>query len=55
MKNPLVSVIIPAYNRASLILETLDSVAKQSYQNWECIVVDDGSDDNTFEVVRKYV
>lgn len=52
---PLVSVIIPTYNRAHLIGETLDSVLAQTYQNWECIIVDDGSSDNAEEVVRSYV
>jgi glycosyltransferase involved in cell wall biosynthesis len=53
--SPLVSIIIPTYNRAHLIGETLDSVLAQTYQNWECIVVDDGSSDNTDKVVGKYV
>jgi len=52
---PLVSIIIPTYNRAHLIGETLDSVLAQTYANWECIVVDDGSSDNTDEVVGAYV
>lgn len=52
---PLVSIIIPTYNRAHLIGETLDSVLAQTYQNWECIVVDDGSSDITDEVVGSYV
>jgi glycosyltransferase involved in cell wall biosynthesis len=51
---PLVSIIIPAYNRADLIRETLDSIVAQKYENWECIVVDDGSSDNTREVVAAY-
>jgi glycosyltransferase involved in cell wall biosynthesis len=51
---PLVSVIIPVYNRADLIPETLESVIAQTYQNWECIVVDDASTDNTMEVVRAF-
>jgi glycosyltransferase involved in cell wall biosynthesis len=55
MDKPLVSIIIPTYNRADLIRETLDSVLAQTYQNWECIIVDDGSTDNTDEVVGEYV
>jgi len=54
MKTPLVSIIIPTYNRANLIGDTLDSVLAQTYQNWECIVVDDGSTDNTKEVIENY-
>lgn len=50
----LVSIIIPVYNRESLIGETLDSIAKQSYKNWECIIVDDGSTDNTQKIVSLY-
>ncbi len=48
-----VSVIIPTYNRANLIGETLSSVIRQSMQDIEIIVVDDGSTDNTREVVNK--
>ena len=51
--NPLVSIIIPTYNRAGLIGETLQSVINQTYTNWECIVVDDGSTDKTKEVVER--
>lgn len=54
-ENPLVSIIIPTYNRAHLIGETLDSVLAQTYQNWECIVVDDGSTDNTEELMAEYM
>lgn len=53
--NPLVSIIIPTYNRAHLICETLDSILAQTYQNWECIIIDDGSTDNTVEVLQKYL
>ena len=55
MSTSLVSIIIPTLNRAHLIGETLDSVLAQTYQNWECIVVDDGSTDNTEEVIAKYI
>ena len=54
-KQPLVSIIIPTYNRAYLIGETLDSILAQTYQNWECIVVDDGSSDATEEGVLEFV
>lgn len=50
----LVSIIIPTYNRAHLITETLDSIKSQTYKNWECIVVDDGSTDNTEKVLKSY-
>ena len=54
MKKPLISIIIPTYNRAHLIGETLDSVIAQSYSNWECIVVDDGSSDKTADLLENY-
>lgn len=54
MKCPLVSIIIPTYNRAHLIGETLDSIIAQTDTNWECIVVDDGSTDHTDELLKKY-
>ena len=52
---PCVSVIIPAFNCGSLIVYSLESLINQDYQNWECIVVDDGSSDNTMEIVQSYV
>ncbi|WP_052671334.1 glycosyltransferase family 2 protein [Aequorivita vladivostokensis] len=55
MNNPLVSIIIPTYNRAHIISETLDSIISQTYQNWECIVVDDRSTDNTEGVIGEYL
>ena len=51
---PLVSIIIPAYNYAHYLTFTLDSVKRQSLSNWECLIVDDGSTDNTREVAEKY-
>ncbi|MFH4964301.1 glycosyltransferase family 2 protein [Gaetbulibacter sp. M235] len=54
MKTPLVSIIIPTYNREHLIGETLDSILAQTYTNWECIVVDDGSTDNTMALLEAY-
>lgn len=55
MKYPLVSIIIPTFNRSHILGESLDSVLSQTYKNWECIIIDDESTDNTREVVTKYV
>jgi len=50
--SPLISIIIPTYNRANYIAETIESIRQQTYANWELIIVDDGSDDDTSEIVR---
>lgn len=55
MQEPLISIIIPTYNRAHLLEETLVSICSQTYQNWECIVVDDGSKDHTKALLETYV
>jgi glycosyltransferase involved in cell wall biosynthesis len=47
----LVSIIMPTYNRAHLILETIRSVQSQTYSSWELIIVDDGSDDDTETII----
>jgi glycosyltransferase involved in cell wall biosynthesis len=54
LNQPLVSIIIPTFNRGHLIGETLDSVLAQTYTNWECIVVDDGSIDDTSVLMESY-
>ncbi len=54
MKHPLVSVIIPTFNRAWSIKRAVDSVLNQTFRDFELIVVDDGSNDNTLEILKKY-
>ena len=55
MRKPLVSVVIPTYNRADTIIRSIESVIKQTYKNIEIIVVDDASKDNTETVLQKYI
>lgn len=50
---PLVSVVVPTYNYAQFIGEAVESLQKQTYSNWECLIVDDGSTDATAQVVTK--
>lgn len=55
MTNPNVSVIIPAYNRAATVTKAIDSVLNQTYEDYEIIVVDDGSTDDTTIVLQPYM
>ncbi len=52
-KTPVVSVIVPCYNQAQYLAEAVESVLAQSYSDWECIIVNDGSPDNTKEVAHE--
>lgn len=52
---PLISVIIPCYRQAHYLAEAVQSVAQQSYGDWECIIVNDGSPDDTGNLARKLV
>lgn len=52
--NPLISVVIPVYNGENYLREALDSVLAQTYTNYEIIVVDDGSTDNTWNIIQSY-
>jgi glycosyltransferase involved in cell wall biosynthesis len=54
-ENPLVSILIANYNYEKYIGETIESVLSQTYPNWEAIVCDDGSKDNSREVIETYV
>lgn len=55
IENHLISIVVPVFNRVGLIAETFDSVINQTYQNWECIVVDDGSSDGSLNLIAAYV
>ncbi len=53
-KDCLVSIVVNSYNGADFISETVDSILRQTYQNIELILVDDGSTDNTWEIMQSY-
>ncbi|MBC5841440.1 glycosyltransferase family 2 protein [Flavobacterium sp. F-380] len=54
VNKPLVSVIIPVYNCEDFISETLDSIINQTYDNWECVLIDDESTDNVYLILENY-
>lgn len=54
MENPLVSIIVPIYSVSEFLPQCLDSLIKQSYQNIEIIAVNDGSTDNSLEILNQY-
>ena len=51
---PKVSIIITTYNGSKYIRETIESVCNQTYRNWELIIIDDGSEDNTCEIITSF-
>ncbi len=53
--DPFVSIILPTFNRANLIERSIKSVINQTYKNWELLIVDDGSSDNTFQIIKPYI
>lgn len=54
-KKKLVSIIIPCYSQAAFLDETLSSVLAQIHENWECLIINDGSPDNTEEIAQKWI
>lgn len=50
----LISVIVPVYNAESYLHQCIDSILNQSYQNIECVLVDDGSTDNSYKICKEY-
>lgn len=53
--SPLISIIVPVYNAENLIKKTIDSVVEQTYINWELILINDGSKDNTESIIKTYI
>ena len=52
---PQISIIVPCYNGAKYLRETLDCLQRQTTENWECIIVNDGSTDNSLDILKEYV
>lgn len=55
MSESLVSIIVPCFNQAEFLSEALTSVYEQKYEHWECLIIDDGSTDNTREISKKWI
>ena len=55
INNPFFSIIIPTYNRASSLKNAIHKIRQQSFNNWECIIIDDGSTDNTKELLKEII
>lgn len=55
MNEYLVSIVTPVYNSARFISETIDSIQSQTYSNWELLLIDDCSSDNSYEIIKNYM
>jgi glycosyltransferase involved in cell wall biosynthesis len=53
-RQPIISIIVPCYNGAQYIRETLDCLQKQTIDDWECVIVNDGSSDNSLDILKEY-
>jgi len=54
LESPIISIIIPTYNRAALLPETIQSILSQNYASWELLMIDDGSDEATRNLLFSY-
>lgn len=54
-RHSLISVIVPCFNQGSYLAEALESIARQTHESWECLIIDDGSSDNTPDVASHFV
>lgn len=55
MENELISIVVPIYNVENYLRMCLDSIQNQTYQNFECLLINDGSPDNSADICREYV
>lgn len=52
--NPLVSIIMPVYNAGLFLVEAIESIINQTYENWELIIIDDASTDNSWKIIKRF-
>lgn len=55
MENKLISIIIPLYNKEKAIARAIESIICQTYTDWECVIINDGSTDGSVDVVRTFL
>lgn len=55
MKTPLISIVMPSYNCSQFIEETINSIVQQTYENWELIITDDCSTDNSVDLIKQFI